>query len=468
MNRQLDRRETPDTPARIDSPLPVTAILADVCRAITFEALLPDVTTVAKQCVLDWLGVTIAGAAEPLSRILRDVAATDGGAAQATLIPDGARVTCSQAALVNGSAAHALDYDDVAVVMGHPTVPILSALLALAEQRNASGRDFLAALVAGHEMEGRVAALVMPGHYSLGFHSTGTVGAFGSAAACCHLMGLGAGEWRNALGLAGAQAAGLKAMFGTMSKPLQAGKAAANGLFAATLAEKGFTSNPEVFETAQGFAATQAPVAHFEEAVAGRGHLAILDTLFKYHAACYGTHATIEGVLRLRQEHGIDPADVDAITLLVPTGNLAMCNIHQPATGLEGKFSMRFTAAVALCEGEAHEGIFTDARVADPRLVALRDRVSVEGSDSDPRATTVVVRLNGGRELRQRVDLTVPEHDLDRQWDRLTDKFLGLAAPVLGPGPAKQLAGTVRALDSVASMREVVRLAVAVPAGTRS
>ncbi|MGH2631782.1 MAG: MmgE/PrpD family protein, partial [Tepidiformaceae bacterium] len=155
-----------------DGPPPVTRIVTDVCRAITFDDLPAEAVTVAKQCVLDWLGVTIAGASEPLARILRDVAESEGGAGQATLIPDGARVTCSQAALVNGSTSHALDYDDVAIAMGHPTVPILAALLALAEQRDASGRAFLAALVAGHEMEGRVAAMVMPGHYSLGFHST--------------------------------------------------------------------------------------------------------------------------------------------------------------------------------------------------------------------------------------------------------------------------------------------------------
>ena len=439
---------------------PVTQILADVCRAITFDDLPAEAVTVAKQCVLDWLGVTIAGAGEPLALILRDQICGEGGDPQATLIGDGLRVTCSQAALVNGATAHALDYDDVAIAMGHPTVPILSALLALAEQREASGRALLAALVAGHEMEGRVAAMVMPGHYSLGFHSTGTVGAFGAAAACCHLMGLAPEQWRNALGVAGAQAAGLKSMFGTMTKPLQAGKAAANGLFAAAVAARGFTSNPDVFETAQGFAATQAPAPDFEAAIAGAGHLAIMDTLFKYHAACYGTHATIEGVLRLRAENDLRPGAVDSIQLSVPMGNLTMCNIQQPVTGLEGKFSMRFAAAAALCEGAAHEGIFTNARVGDPRLIAMRDRVTVEGSATDQRGTTVTMLLTDGRQLQQRVDLTVPEPDVDLQWRRLSSKFLGLATPVIGGEAAQQLLGMTRELDDVRSMRAVARVAV--------
>lgn len=436
-------------------PAPVTRVLVDICRAITFDDLPPEAVTVAKQCVLDWLGVTIAGAAEPLALILRDQVCSEGGDDQATLIGDGLPVTLSQAALVNGATAHALDYDDVAIAMGHPTVPILSALLALAEERKARGRDFLTALVAGHEMEGRVAAMVMPGHYSLEFHSTGTVGAFGSAAACCHLLGLSQEQWCNALGVAGAQAAGLKSMFGTMTKPLQAGKAAANGLFAAQIAARGFTSNPEVFETAQGFVATQAPTPDFEAAMTGPGHLAIMDTLFKYHAACYGTHATIEGVLRLREQNALEPDAVEAIELSVPVGNLSMCNIQEPATGLEGKFSMRFAAAAALCEGVAHEGIFSDARVADPRLVAMRERVRVEGSTTDQQGTTVTMRLKDGSEVRQRVDLTVPEQDLDLQWQRLTTKFLGLATPIIGDEAAQQLLGMVRELDAIASMSDV-------------
>ncbi len=171
------------------SATPVTAILSEHCRNIRYESLPSEAIEAAKHCLLDWLGVTLAGSNEPLARMLREDALADGGTPQATLLGDGQRVTAKQAALVNGAASHALDYDDVVLAMnGHPSVPLWPALLALAEHRGGTGRDVLAAFVAGFEMECRVGMLVMPGHYSTGFHSTGTLGTFGAAAACAHLL----------------------------------------------------------------------------------------------------------------------------------------------------------------------------------------------------------------------------------------------------------------------------------------
>ncbi|MEP6871362.1 MAG: MmgE/PrpD family protein, partial [Anaerolineaceae bacterium] len=183
----------------------VTRALGARARAISFDSLPNDVVFLARQCVLDWMGVTLAGADEPLARILREEAIESGGNPQATIIAGGLRTSAQQAALINGAASHALDFDDVQMTMsGHPSVPIIPALLALAEHRGASGADFIAAFVAGFEMECRVGALVMPGHYSTGFHATGTLGTFGAAAACARLMGLNEEQWLNALGIAGA------------------------------------------------------------------------------------------------------------------------------------------------------------------------------------------------------------------------------------------------------------------------
>jgi 2-methylcitrate dehydratase PrpD len=446
-----------------DTTAPVTAKLAEACQAIRFDSLPPEAVFLAKQCVLDWLGVTLAGWDEPLARILRETALVDGGNPQSTLIGAGRRVTAAQAALVNGAASHALDFDDVHSGMsGHPSVPILPALLALAEWRNSPGRDVLAAFVAGFEMECRIGAYVNPGHYARGFHATGTLGTFGAAAACAHLTGLDREQWLNALAIAGAQAAGLKSMFGTMCKPLHAGKAAANGLLAANLAGRGFTGNPEVLETAQGFAATQSPSASIERALEGlAGRLAIHDVLFKYHAACFGTHETIEAMLRLKAAHGISPEDIDAIVLKVPSGALSMCNIQEPTTALEGKFSLRFTAALALGHGEAGEAAFTDARVRDPRLTAIRDRVSVDGSREGQfiRGTDVCVRLRDGRELEEHIDLSVPATDLEMQWQRLAAKFRSLAMPVLGERQAEEIVSTVARLETLPSIASLISLA---------
>lgn len=446
------------------TPTSITAQLARACREISFETLPPDALFLAKQCILDWFGVTLAGAGEPLSAILREQVLEDGGSPQATLLATGERVSAAQAALVNGAASHALDYDDVHIGMsGHPSVPVLPALLALAERNGAAGRDVLAAFVAGFEMECRIGALVMPGHYQRGFHATGTLGTFGAAAACSHLLGLDEERWLHALGIAGAQAAGLKSMFGTMCKPLHAGKAAQNGLMAAHLANRGFTSNPEVLEAPQGFVATQAPSANAEAALRGLGEsFAIRDVLFKYHAACYGTHETIEGVLRLKQLHGLRPDDVRAITLYVPRGHLAMCNIQEPATALEGKFSLRFTAALALGHGDASDQAFTDERVRDPALIALRDRVRVEVNEGEhfTGGTQVVIELASGATLRENVDLTIPADDLDLQWARLAAKFRSLAAPVVGTGRAEAIIDGVQRMETLGSISPLVEAAV--------
>lgn len=443
---------------------PITRLLAEACRAVAFDDLPAEAVTVAKQCLLDWLGVTLAGWGEPLAAILRGLALDEGGSAQATLIGSGERVPCRQAALVNGAASHALDYDDVLTAMsGHPSVPVIPALLALAETRGAGGRDVIAALVAGVEMEARVGLLVMPDHYATGFHATGTLGTFGAAAACAHLLGLSLDEWTQALGIAGSQAAGLKSMFGTMTKPLQAGNAAANGLLAALLAERGYTSNPAVLEAEQGFAATQTATVNPERALDGLGDVwAIRDVLFKYHASCYGTHETIEAVLRLKRARDLVPEQVEAIRLTVPPGNLAMCNIRAPTTELEGKFSMRFTAALALGHGDTGEQGFSLETVRDPRLAALRERVTVAAAaPGEPRGTTVTMRLTGGEEVSEHVDLTVPAADLDWQGQQLTGKFAGLAAPVVGDAGARAIIEAVQSVEALADISALVRLAVA-------
>lgn len=454
------------------SNLPITATLSEFCRGIRYEALPGEAIFAAQHCLLDWLGVTLAGAREPLAVMLREEALADGGNPQATLIGTGERVTTKQAALVNGAASHALDYDDVHLAMsGHPSVPVWPALLALAESRGSTAREIVAAFVAGYEMECRIGMLVMPDHYSIGFHTTGTLGTFGAAAACAHLLGFTQDQWQRTLGIAGAQAAGLKSMFGTMCKPLHAGKAAQNGLFAALMAERGFTSNTEVLETAQGFVATQTTSPNPERALAGLGErYAVRDTLFKYYAACYGTHETIEGVKQISEAERLSPADVAAIELLVPSSHLAMCNIQEPATALEGKFSLRFTAALALVQHEAGEDQFTDAAVRIPELVANRDKVSVVPQEGDwARGTRVSLRTTDGREFSKQVNLNIPTDDLDLQWERLAGKFHSLAAPVVGEGSANQLREAVRAFDGKANADatagQLLRRATPAPAG---
>lgn len=440
----------------------VTRALSQAASSISLGDLPAEAIFLARQCLLDWFGCALAGAREPLATILREEALEAGGNSQASLVGDAHRVGARQAALINGAASHALDYDDVHLgLSGHPTVPVAPAVLALGEKLGASGGAVVAAFVAGIEVECRIGALVMPGHYTAGWHATGTIGTFGAAAACAHLLGLPLEGWENALGIAGAQAAGLKSMFGTMCKPLHAGKAAENGLFAATLAGRGFTSNAAVLDVAQGFTATQTTTPHPERALDGLGEsLAINGVLFKYHAACYGTHETIEGVLRLREQHHLQPDQIESIRLTVPQGHLAMCNIQEPATALEGKFSLRFTAALAASGAETTEAAFTDKAVRRPDLVALRDRVEVvPATERRGAGTDVSITMSDGRTVEQHVNLETPATDLERQWQRLEAKFLSLAEPAIGRAQALRLRDAIAAIESAPAIGDVVRLA---------
>ena len=280
----------------------LTRTLAERASAVSYNALPDDVRALARQCVLDYYGVALAGADDPLVTILLDELTEAGGNPQASLIGHAARLPMLSAALVNGAIGHALDYDDVNLAMpGHPSVAILPGLLALAETRRSSGRDVIAAFVAGYETACRIGSALRPGHYDLGFHATGTVGCFGAAAACARLLGLDAEATARALGIAGTQAAGLKSQFGTMCKPFHAGKASHNGLLAARLAARGFSSRPDMVECEQGFALTHGPDFRPERALADPpGGFHILANLFKYHAACYLTHGPIETARAVR------------------------------------------------------------------------------------------------------------------------------------------------------------------------
>jgi len=441
-----------------------TAAVVDRVRAITAESLPDPIRAVARQCILDWFAVTLAGAEEPLSTMLLDQALEDGGNPIASLVGHARKVSTRQAALINGAMSHALDYDDVNFSMGgHPTVAALPGMLALAEQRKASGKDVLTAFVAGYEALGMVGLLVAPGHYARGFHATATVGSFGSAAACAHLLGFDADTTARALGIAGTQAAGLKSQFGTMCKPLHAGKAAENGLIGAQLAARGYTSRTDILECVQGFAATQSPDFNMERALSTpEGGFHVRNNLFKYNAACYGTHGAIEGLRTLVREQGLKPEDIASIRLKVEPGADKMCNIREPKTGLEAKFSLRFNAALSVLGGDtAAPETYSEATAADPKIVQLRDRVSVEpqGADWGHSVTESIVDLKTGRQLQVRHDTGIPAADIARQGERVTAKFMSLVVPVLGENRAKALAAAVDGLEGLKDVGALMELA---------
>lgn len=429
--------------------------LAERWSALSFDELPAEVVEVGRHCLLDWLGCTLAGVAEPLAALLRQEV-TGGG--PATIVATARTADVRTAALVNGATGHALDFDDTHTLLsGHPSAPVLPAALAAAEELDASGDRLLTAFVAGVEIECRVGALLAPGHYRAGWHATGTIGTLGAAAAVAHLLGLDAGRVTHALALAATQAAGVKASFGTMAKPLHAGKAASDGLLAARLAARGFTGNPGVLEAPQGLAAAAgggAPDPARLDRLEGRW--AIRDTLFKHHAACYLTHASINAASLLGEKVGAE--DVERVEVHVAADSLQVCHIADPVTGLEGKFSLRATTAMAMLgDDTADLSAYSDARMHDEDLVALRDRIEVVPEPRRPATQArVVVLTRAGDRLEAEDDTGRPAADLGRQWDRLAAKFRSLAAPVLGEARAAELRDAVREL---APARALGRLA---------
>jgi 2-methylcitrate dehydratase PrpD len=397
------------------------------------------------------------------------------------------------AALINGAASHALDFDDTHTLMsGHPSAPVVPAALALAERDDIDGSRFLAALIAGVETECRAGALVNPGHYAMGFHATGTLGTFGAAAACAQLLALDAPAWEQALALAGTQAAGVKSAFGTMAKPLHAGRAASNGLLAALLAGGGFTGAADIIGTEQGFASTHGgfvsagddadhAFASAREAASMRSptpdprrleryreRFLIRDTLFKYHASCYLTHAAIDAAKAARANGGFSTDDVESVDVLGSRGCVGVCDIAEPMTGLEGKFSVRATTAMALLGDDTSDpAAFSDARMRAPEFRAMLDRVTFTAVDGVPATQARVVVRAAGRVFEAESDSGVPAKDVGRQWDALSAKFFALSTPVIGADEARRLHSAVGQIEEVRSVREITSMLSPTPAAGR-
>ena len=405
----------------------------------------------ARHAVLDWTGVTIAGAREPLVDILVADALENGESGICSLIGRPETVAPATAALINGAASHALDFDDVnRQLHGHPTVAVLPAVLTLAEQHQSSGRELLDAFIVGYQIACAVGEMVEPDHYLAGWHATGTAGTFGAAAGAARLLGLDAGQCAHALGLAATQAAGLKAMFGTMAKPLHAGKAALNGLLSARWAARGFDANPDAIEAHQGFAHTQ--TTSFSVSVLpepGSGRLAVEAGLYKYHAACYLTHASLEAVGSIVSANGFRPDEVHRVEISVLPSLHDVCDIVSPSSGLEIKFSIRHLIAMAIAGVDtATLGSYSDETARRSDLVALRERIELIDQDlPNPNCANVVIRTKSGQRLENFSDVSEPCPDTEAQRCKLTEKFHRLVVPVIGDERTGRLVSAIDQMD---------------------
>jgi 2-methylcitrate dehydratase PrpD len=436
----------------------LTGDLAKRSATLSFDQLPADVIAMARLCVLDWLGVTLAGSHEPAARILLQTLAPNAVEDGASVFGHPIRVSPRQAALINGTSSHVLDFDDVnATLIGHPSVAILGAVLALAESLHSSGPEFLSAFVAGYETACRVAAAVGPVSYLRGFHHTGTIGTLGAAAACARLLSLDADRTATALALAATQAAGLGCMVGTMAKSFHAGKACENGLLAAQLARNGFTATESAVECAKGFAATASGECDTAAAL-GEPPMGwhILNNLFKFDASCYMTHSTLAGIRDLRTEHEFNAEHIAEILVHLGELEYATCALPSPATGLEVKFSVAHLAAMAALGRSTM--VIDDAAAHDPATVALRDKVIVIGDGTSGAPTHVEVTLKDGRQLATARDVNTPESDLALQRRRLEEKFRIITTPHLGADRAEAVVTSVQTSAAALDVRGITEL----------
>ena len=425
----------------------------------------------ARTCILDTLGVTLAGMKEPCVQILLQVPGIADTSGPALIFGTDRKTSMLDAALINGTASHALDYDDFSAVMGgHHSVPLVSSLLALSAGRRVSGRQLLAAYVIGVETEVRLARAVNHHHYDKGWHPTSTLGTMGAAAAACHLLGLGPRKTAMALGVAVSLASGIKANFGTMTKPLHIGHCSRSGLMAALLAERGFDSADDAMEHHQGFfnvfnGPGTYDVGRLFESWGEPWEIEADSIGLKQFPCCGSTHPAVTMALQLRQDAGFDIGQLAAIEIFPHDRRLRHTNTPWPESALEAKFSVQYAVARALLNGVPRLADFEGSAHQDPAIQRLlgitqaRPHPAMADDAPEQWGAEVVLTMNDGRRLARRVDNLVGRGgDNPMSRDELWDKFSDCAGRALSREQSASLFACLETLEDLDDIDALDRL----------
>jgi 2-methylcitrate dehydratase PrpD len=438
----------------------VTQQLAHFIAESRWSDVPDDVRHEAVRAVVNWLGCAIGGCRDETVEVMIAALHDFSGPSQATLLGRGERFDALTAACLNGTSSNRLDFDDTHLrTVIHPTVPVGSALMALAEYRPLTGAEFLHAFALGVDVECRVGNAIAPEHYDHGWHITATCGVLGAAAAAAKALALDARHIAWALGIAATQASGLMEMLGTMCKSYNMGHAARNGLSAALLSAAGFTSSGRALEAPRGFLHVLATRSDEAEIIGDLGsRWEIRQNAYKPYPCGIVIHPVIDACLDLRAAHNVDPATIAKVELTVNPLAQALCGRKTPRDSLEGKLSLYHAAAVALYDGEANVRQFLDERVTSPEVVALRDRIVVEtdaGIAADQARVRVVLASGASHDTfveRARGSLERPLTDAE-----LDAKFRRLAASELAPAQIDRLAQLCWSLDTLADAAIIAR-----------
>jgi 2-methylcitrate dehydratase PrpD len=441
-----------------------TRTLARFVEASSWSEVDEVVRHEAVRAVLNWLGCAIGGCRDETVDVMITALREFSGQAQATVLGRGERFDALTAACINGTSSNRLDFDDTHLrTVIHPSVPVASALIALAEYRSVSGAEFLHAFLIGVDVECRVGNAIAPEHYDHGWHITATCGVLGAAAAAAKLLKLDARQIAQAIGIAATQASGLMEMLGTMCKSYNMGHAARSGLSAALLARAGMTSSERALEAPRGFLNVLAARSDESEVTSALGtRWEIMQNAYKPYPCGIVIHPLIDACLDLRKVHAIDPATIARVELVVHPLAEQLCGRKAPRDSLEGKLSHYHSAAVALCDGEAGVAQYLDARVTAPDVVALRGKVFVDTSAAiAAEQGRVRIALTNGVSYerfveRARGSLARPMTDAE-----LEAKFRGLAATELAPAQIERLVEQCWSLQALPDASIIARGSVA-------
>jgi 2-methylcitrate dehydratase PrpD len=439
---------------------PITAILAQFVATHPAHGWSDAVEHEAHRTLYNWLGCAIGAARHEAADAALAAVQMLAPAPQATVLGRSEKVDMASAALVNGITSHTFDFDDTHLkTIIHPAGPVASAVLALAEERGAGGRDVVDALVLGIDVACRIGNVMYPDHYDRGWHITGSTGMLGAAAGCARLLGLDEKQTAMALGIAASQPVGLREQFGTMTKPFHPGAAARAGLMSALLASQGFSASARALEAPRGLVQVVSDKRAWHEATDELGErFEISFNTYKPFACGIVIHPSIDACVRLRAQ-GITPEQVERIELRVHSLVLELTGKKEPKDGLQGKFSVYHGAAAGLIYGRAGEAEFADQVVNDPRVVALRDKVQARVDDAvHEDAALVTAVLSDGRRVEVSVDHAIGSLPNPLSDAQLEAKFAGLVAPVLGEPRSREITAQWRTLASLAEVRTLTAL----------
>jgi 2-methylcitrate dehydratase PrpD len=448
----------------------ITREVAEFIIKTTYQDIPPEAIRIAKRCLIDGTGVMLSGSTDKASMILRDYLKGIGGKAESSVLGSKLKTPAPSAALANGASGHAQDFDDtqlshspdrISGLLTHPTTPVLAAALALGETMGIRGREFLTAFSIGFEVECKIAESIHPVHYGKGYHTTGTIGALGAATAAGKILGLSEEMMRYALGIVASMSAGIRANFGTMTKPLHAGRAAENGVVAAQLAKLGFTSDLNVLENPWGFFEILGDGFDLDKISGKLGSpYTIIDpgVSIKPYPSGVLSHPSMNAMLDLVKKHNLKPEDIAEIRLYAGSNILNPLRYALPQTGLEGKFSLPFCLTSILLRHRAGIREFSDEFVKSPEVQEMMKRVKtihdpeIEAKGFAKILSRLEVRLKDGRTLKKDSDPYKggPENPLSDA--ELDEKFSTCAELAL---PREKNSGALHLLKEIENLQDI-------------